>query len=311
MFDLHDILRKRALALLLLVNGGIAFLAIRPVAAFIEDLRQDPSVTSWNPRPPIVAFTDAAIEPNGETQAGPLHVALTMDPAAPAAGERTTFTWRVTDRRGRAVALDRTMHDKAMHAYAVREDLGTEVLHMHPPQQDDGAEWKDQVIFPTSGRWSLTMQAPAAGTLYQFASVIDVSGPEVTAATPDDARERAMFQFEVALDAPGKIVEGESARFHFTVRHVNETSPREVVEHARMHQNLIFAHAGDGRVWNQHGDGSVDMVSAKTPVKVVPHFKPVDPYAYDVTFPSVGTWLVDFEYLGEAAPFMIRVEPRQ
>ncbi|HTM69086.1 MAG TPA: hypothetical protein VL426_07420 [Candidatus Binatia bacterium] len=311
MFDIRDILRKRALALLLVVNGLIAAFAIRPVATFVEDFRQDPSVNGWNPKPPIVAAVAAELPAGGETRAGALVASLTFDPPAPVAGEKTYATWTVTDKRGRPVPLDRTMHNIAMHAYGVRDDLESDIIHMHPTQQDEGADWKDMIIFPTPGRWSLSMQAPSAGTLYEFSTLVDVGGAETSTALADDARTRAMMQYEVALDAPERVVEGEAARFRFKVKHTPEISRRKAVENARAHHNLIIAHAGDGRIWNHHGDGSVDMIASKAPLSVVRRFTADDPFDYTLTFPLSGLWLVDFEYLGEAAPFIIRVEPKR
>lgn len=312
MLDVRDILRKRALALLLLMNGGIAFFAISPLARFVEDVRQDPSVSAWNPKPPIVEALRGTLEPDGsESRLGAITVTLTFDPASPVAGERTTAVWTVTDRRGRPVPLDRTMHDKPMHVYAVRDDLESDMVHMHPVQQDEGAAWKDVIIFPSAGRWSMSMQAPTAGTLYDFDTIVDVGGTETATSLPDGARERDMFQYKVSLDAPEKVTEGQPAHFRFAVERTTPVKPRVAVADARERHNLIIAHAGDGTIWNHHGDGSVDMVATKAPLGVVRRFSTDDPYDYELTFPSSGLWLVDFELLGEAAPFLVHVEPKK
>ena len=312
MLDVRDILRKRALVLLLLVNGGIAFFAVKPLAAFLEDMRQDPSVSGWNPKAPIVALERGDLEPDGsDVRLGAVTATLSFDPAAPVAGEKATVVWTLADRRGRAVPIDRTMHDKPVHAYAIRDDLQSDMLHMHPLQQDEGPSWKDVIIFPSAGRWSLSMQAAAAGTLYVFDSIVDVGGTETATSLPDEARERAMFQYVVSLDAPEKVTEGDAAKFRFAVSREPPARGKKAVEDARQRHNLILAHAGDGTVWNHHGDGSVDMVASRAPVGVVRRFSAEDPYDYLLTFPSSGLWLVDFELLGEAAPFMVRVEPRK
>jgi hypothetical protein len=152
-------------------------------------------------------------------------------------------------------------------------------------------------------------QGSVDGTLYEFTSAFDVDGGDEKALTaPDDARKRAMFQFEVTLaDLPKRIEPGVPARLHFMVRHTPEVSHRTAVANARAHHNLIIAHEGSGGIWNHHGDGSIDAIGTIAPVTVVRKFTPDDPYDYTVTFPAPGTWLVAFEYLGESAQFWLTV----
>lgn len=297
------------IALMLFVSL-LAAADARPFSRFWQDLATDPSVRDWNPKPPITDLRSAVLPVGGTALAGAVSAHLEFDPPKPVAGEKTSAVWRFTDRLGRPIDLDRTMHNIPLHVYAVREDVLGEVVHMHPVRQGDSADWHDTIVFPYSGHWRMDTQGPDDGTLYEFTTAFDVdSGDEKALPSADDAKKRTMMQYEVELvDFPARIDPGKPARLHFKVRHTPEIPRRTAVDNARAHHNLIIAHAGSGGIWNHHGDGSVDAIGAKAAVAVTRKFTPEDPFDYTVTFPEPGTWLIDFEYLGESAQFWIKVQ---
>src|SRR5688572_431707 len=289
---------------------GLGFADADHFARAWQDLATDPAVRDWNPKPPITDLRSAALAPGGAARAGDVLAHLEFEPAAPVAGGEIAAVWRFTDRLGRPVELDRAMHSIPLHAYAVRDDLAGEMVHMHPLRQGDSADWHDMIIFPSSGRWHMVTQGHVGDTLYEFTTPLEVAGGrEKIPAPADGARTRAMFQYEVTLDGmPPRIDPGIPARLHFTVHHAPEITKRAAVQNARMRHNLIMAGAGSGALWNHHGDGSIDAIGARAPVPVVRKFSPDDPFDYEITFPSPGKWLIDFEYMGESAQFWINVQ---
>lgn len=274
----------------------------------IARLMQDPQVRDWDPYPPITMTVSAELPRDRTVQVGELRASFATEPERPVAGSETKFIWTLTDKEGKSVELHRIMHGIPMHVYAVRDDLADETIHMHPPQQEGTAVWRDRSTFGSTGAWRVHMQGTLNGVLYEFWTPLEVVGPDTPATPLDAAKTRHQIDFDVRLEIPERVRAGTPVPVRFDVRHILELTPEQIEQFSRSRHNLIIAKQGSPVLWNHHGDGTVDGVAKRAPVTVIRRATPGDPFSYDFTFPSPGVWLVYFEYLSGSASFIVTVE---
>ncbi|MEU4804637.1 hypothetical protein [Actinosynnema sp. NPDC023587] len=218
---------------------------------------------------------------------------LTPTDATPAAG--TPFTFRVTDREGRAVTAYDVRHDRRMHLITVRRDTAG-FRHVHPEMAADGT-------------WSVPLDLPEAGTYRVFADFTPTGGEAVTlgadvfVAGSFDPRAYAPSRvaevdgYRVRLD--GDLVPGRASPLTLTV--TRDGSPvTDLQPHLAAYGHLVALRSGDLAYLHVHPEGSPD--DGKT--------APGPGIAFVAEVPTAGTYrlFLDFRHAGAVRTAEFTVE---
>lgn len=277
----------------------------------------DPTVTMDQPTTDVLlpkpltltSYVYEEIQKNVPTGVGDLVVTFTTDPEFPTDQDHVSMLWSVTDATGNPVDVDPVMHTNLMHTYVMPTTLSDVLFHNHPNAEANPGFWTGYTGFPSGGEWIAFFQFAIGETVYNVATkfpvVSDVAQIEAVQFERVSFREDSGVQ--VTLQAPDVIRVGEPASFLFQVEGIENASGEYYVSHGH---NVILAKEYEQgqpiRMWNIHGDRSVEDVSSLFGIDVVRKLSAEQPFDYTLTFHETGRWLVQFEV--EDAPFEFFIE---
>jgi hypothetical protein len=254
---------------------------------------------------------------------------LSFDPARPVVGQQTKVIWTFTDERGEPLGSEyweRSVHRTQNHSYLVRSDFLSKMFHIHPGVTEDGT-MTETVQFPVGGEWVVASQLAHGGTTYFFTSKFPVylaNGElpnDAPAADPNAVTGERGVDFRRTLplndwDIHMEIEGGEPVRagVPFTVEWVakerlGKSAPDLTGGILDGGHNILITPLSDpSRIWNTHGDRSVEPVShlLGLPTRRWPTRE--NPMKYTMAFMEAGTYLIHFEIQSSPVHFFLAVE---
>lgn len=276
-----------------------------PEKAFQESTRN-----AAHPISPITRLRWHDLPHNATISVGEHQVRFSTDPAVAVPNQSVALLWDITDITGKSAELDTTIHSTAIHAYYILNDFVSDLVHIHPSRdQEKPSLWKDAATFSASGLWYLYMQFAKGDTVYNFVTPIEVAGSAHQDLTPDFSRVKTASGWEVKLSIEQEPVRANGpALFTFTVSSADKNSPREIQpDHLMTGHNVIIAEYGKPFLWNIHGDRSVEAVSAEVRIPVERLDPTITPFAYRLSLPRPGLWLLRFEIQSQPVHFFVNV----
>lgn len=222
----------------------------------------------------------------------------------------TRLVWEILDvKTGQAAVLENKVHRTTTHAYAVRNDLRGDLVHIHPTNNANTPEWRDQLIARTSGEWKILLQTAYQGTVYNFLTPFPVSGASEEPKPIDLGRTKELGNWIVHTRVePDPIRANEPSRFDFFVDAKQDSEPFQVSGKEDGGHNIIFSFENDPYIWNVHGDRSVENLAPEETGIIAQRLSDgIAPYSYIFTFPKPGIWLMHFEIQSRPAHFFLEV----
>jgi len=215
----------------------------------------------------------------------------------------TRFSWSVLDAFGTPVTLN-IFHLVPMHTYFVKDDLRA-LRHVHPTRARGSDTW-DGFTALSPGTWHLTTQLSYRGSLYHLTTPLTVRGTtHASFPEPNLSLERSTNGYTIRLTTtPHTLQRGVPARLAFEIT----PSDKNKSLSSFSIQDVLFASPESEFVWNTHGNRITDAVSGEAGFPSVRTASSVHPYAYDVTFPRPGVWLIDLEATGGTPYFYLDVK---
>lgn len=291
---------KEAIAILLLTIAiilwafVIGFYKLLPLPDFLKAREQKPIITS-------LIEADATL--GQARRLDDLEVVFgSLEKENIAAGEEFTLFWDIREAgRRNTASLDLTMHNSAIHFYAIHKDLGGPLIHLHPTINSKTGLWEHKTQLPAFGEWYALSQFTRGNTLYQLTSRLFAGGDKKEKPfIPSFSREMKREERTIRLEAENPLYKGIPASLRFVFDRKEDFSI--------INSNLIFALKESPFIWNEHGDGSVRKVSGEAGFSVSPALIEGTSISYEVTFPEKGTWLVVLELLNDPIRFYLPVE---
>lgn len=235
-----------------------------------------------------------------------VNVSFKTVPETPRAGEKTKFEWRVTNLDGENIELNPVMHFQAMHVYLIRDDLTSEIIHLHPRESSTTPSlFEDSTTFPTGGKWRLANQFAAEHTLFNTVSMIDVLGEEEKTFERKWGDEVIREDWIVRLERETLIKKGVPTTLRFVFK--NENIPESEIKLHEINTNLLFLRREDPFIWNEHGDRSVKRVSRKAGWNGDGPNIDKNTISFEAAFPEAGKWMLSLEYLQKPVEFLVEV----
>jgi hypothetical protein len=212
---------------------------------------------------------------------------LTLDvPAAPRAGVRVDFAFRVLDEHGAPVTRYTPTHDKPLHLVVVRRDLSG-FRHVHPVLAADGT-WHTPLTFAAAGDYRVFADFQATGhDGVTLGADVAVAGAYRPVPLPAPARTATVDGYTVTL--AGTLVPGTTSRLTLSVakdgRPVTDLQP-----YLAAYGHLTALRQGDLAYLHVHPDGEPGDGSTR----------PGPAVTFHAEVPSAGTYrlYLDFQHGG-------------
>jgi hypothetical protein len=249
------------------------------------------------------------ISKNVSTRVGDLTVTFSTSPDSPMTGDHVSMLWSVYDPQGNLVEVDPVMHTNLMHTYVVPVTFSPFSFHNHPNAQANPGYWTGYTSFSSGGEWIAVCQFAVEDTVYEVATKFFVQGEPLE--TQVISFERTLTResgLSVTLETPETLHVGQAAPFEFVVSGSDE--PRGEYYLSDGHNVILAKEYQQGepiRVWNLHGDRSVEDVSSVFGIDVVRQVSEEDPFTYLLTFHETGRWFMRFEVEDQPFEFFIDV----
>jgi hypothetical protein len=172
--------------------------------------------------------------------------------APSAAGQHGELSFRLTGPTGSAQTQFQVVHDKSMHVFFVRKDLG-DYYHVHPVMAPDGT-WSVPLTVRRPGPYRLVTDFAALDDQNQphklvLGSDAEIAGPYSPDPLPAPARATSVDGYEVHVD--GDLVAGQTSMM--TVRITKAGAPVTNIErYLGALAHLAAFHEGDLEVVHMH-----------------------------------------------------------
>ncbi|CCH30081.1 hypothetical protein ABZ816_31570 [Actinosynnema sp. NPDC047251] len=219
----------------------------------------------------------------------------TLTPTDPTPAAGSPFTFRISDREGRAVTAFEVEHDKRLHLIVVRRDTAG-FRHVHPEMAPDGT-------------WSVPLDLPDAGTYRVFADFTPTGGQALTLGA--DVSVPGLFEprayspsrvaevdgYQVRLD--GDLVPGKASPLRVTVS--RDGAPvTDLQPYLAAYGHLVALRHSDLAYLHVHPEGAPD--DGKT--------APGPEISFVAEVPTAGTYrlFLDFRHAGAVRTAEFTVE---
>ena len=181
--------------ILLIISGAIALIVWYLAPIFFPEIQTQKNV------PNLETIKLRGTNFNEKVDFEEINIKSWIDPNEIKPNEEVEFFLEILDSSGQPISLDTSIHYTKVHTYAVRDDLGGSISHLHPTETKDGSGvWRTVVTFPSPGTWHLVSQTARDNTVYQITTTFEIEGQQSEAFAPDFSRNKEVSDWNVSLN---------------------------------------------------------------------------------------------------------------